>query len=302
MTRRTRSRRQDPRTARAGLRRAGSQRRLDCRCSVVSGVGLARWAPIAIRTSQAVRLACDTRVLRGRPYKRECRERFGFSTAPGTRPSIEATSCRGRGRIRRASHTTRDAVETARRGMPRRRSRALGCPRARSPSTRGNLGSRRRSIRAPLRLGARSSGVRRRADGAAMQGALRLLDGELAQAVKRGDWSLGRARTADELLASGTTADRYTSSAAARGRAQEARCERCGLDEWRGEPLSLELHHVNGDGLDQPAREPQLLCPNCHSQTENYGGRNGAPARSGQDAEPSRAARLPVVMKPPAQG
>ena len=52
------------------------------------------------------------------------------------------------------------------------------------------------------------------------------------------------------------------------------RCERCGIDEWRGEPLSMALHHVNGDGLDNRLENVAMLCPNCHSQTPNFSGRN----------------------------
>jgi hypothetical protein len=53
------------------------------------------------------------------------------------------------------------------------------------------------------------------------------------------------------------------------------RCEECGIDEWRERPLSLHLHHKNGDGTDNRLENLALLCANCHSQTDTYGGRNG---------------------------
>ncbi|HEY1273856.1 MAG TPA: HNH endonuclease signature motif containing protein [Thermoleophilaceae bacterium] len=52
------------------------------------------------------------------------------------------------------------------------------------------------------------------------------------------------------------------------------RCEACGITKWRGEPLSMALHHVNGDGTDNTLENLRLLCPNCHSQTPNFSGRN----------------------------
>jgi transposase-like protein len=51
-------------------------------------------------------------------------------------------------------------------------------------------------------------------------------------------------------------------------------CEACGLSEWRGRPLTLQLHHRNGDNLDNRIENLAVLCANCHSQTENWGGRN----------------------------
>jgi DNA-binding CsgD family transcriptional regulator len=56
---------------------------------------------------------------------------------------------------------------------------------------------------------------------------------------------------------------------------KESRCEQCGLTVWNGAPLSLALHHINGDRLDNRLVNLELLCPNCHSQTDTYSGRNG---------------------------
>ena len=51
-------------------------------------------------------------------------------------------------------------------------------------------------------------------------------------------------------------------------------CEMCGLKTWNGREISLELNHVNGDRFDHRLENLQLLCPNCHAQTENYRGKN----------------------------
>jgi DNA-binding CsgD family transcriptional regulator/5-methylcytosine-specific restriction endonuclease McrA len=56
---------------------------------------------------------------------------------------------------------------------------------------------------------------------------------------------------------------------------KEERCERCGLADWCHEPLTLALHHIDGRRNDNRLENLQLLCPNCHSQTRNYAGRNG---------------------------
>jgi HNH endonuclease len=55
---------------------------------------------------------------------------------------------------------------------------------------------------------------------------------------------------------------------------EENSCEECGISEWCDKPLSMALHHINGDGRDNRLENLALLCPNCHSQTPNFGTRN----------------------------
>ena len=50
-------------------------------------------------------------------------------------------------------------------------------------------------------------------------------------------------------------------------------CENCGLDQWLGNNIPLEIHHINGNNLDNRLENLKLLCPNCHAQTSNYRGR-----------------------------
>ncbi|MGH7754957.1 MAG: HNH endonuclease signature motif containing protein [Vulcanimicrobiaceae bacterium] len=52
------------------------------------------------------------------------------------------------------------------------------------------------------------------------------------------------------------------------------RCEDCGLSEWRGRPLSVQIDHRNGVRDDHRLENLRMLCPNCHSQTETFGARN----------------------------
>lgn len=54
----------------------------------------------------------------------------------------------------------------------------------------------------------------------------------------------------------------------------EYKCYNCGISEWHDRRLSLELHHVDGNGMNNRLENLQLLCPNCHSQTKTWGGKN----------------------------
>ena len=53
---------------------------------------------------------------------------------------------------------------------------------------------------------------------------------------------------------------------------KENKCEMCGADSWLGKRLICQLHHINGDNTDNRLENLQILCPNCHSQTDNYCG------------------------------
>lgn len=55
---------------------------------------------------------------------------------------------------------------------------------------------------------------------------------------------------------------------------KEHRCENCKRTEWEGSPIPLELHHINGDNTDNRIENIEILCPNCHAQTEHYRGKN----------------------------
>ena len=107
-----------------------------------------------------------------------------------------------------------------------------------------------------------------------------------ADAVRRGDIRpRPRAMPIEELLVVGRRTRRgHLKLRLLAAGLKEERCETCGLSEWRGRPLSIALHHINGNGRDNRLENLQFLCPNCHSQTDTFGGRNGHRGRPEADA------------------
>lgn len=55
---------------------------------------------------------------------------------------------------------------------------------------------------------------------------------------------------------------------------KQERCECCGASSWLGKKLSLELDHIDGNRYNHKLENLRILCPNCHSQTETYCGKN----------------------------
>lgn len=50
----------------------------------------------------------------------------------------------------------------------------------------------------------------------------------------------------------------------------ENKCQQCNLTSWLGKSISLELHHIDGNVLNNNLNNLELLCPNCHSLTSNH--------------------------------
>lgn len=52
-------------------------------------------------------------------------------------------------------------------------------------------------------------------------------------------------------------------------------CALCGLPpEWNGKPLVFQIDHVDGDRTNNDPTNWRMLCANCHTQTDTFGGRN----------------------------
>lgn len=55
----------------------------------------------------------------------------------------------------------------------------------------------------------------------------------------------------------------------------EYKCSKCGIGPiWDGEELALQLDHIDGDNKNNLPDNLRWLCPNCHSQTKTFAGKN----------------------------
>lgn len=80
-------------------------------------------------------------------------------------------------------------------------------------------------------------------------------------------------RTAEQILVIQKNSTRERSKLLKRALLEigrEYKCSNCQLSEWRNKEIRLEVEHINGNPLDHRPENLCFLCPNCHSQTENY--------------------------------
>lgn len=90
-------------------------------------------------------------------------------------------------------------------------------------------------------------------------------------------WSKGSRRqnkSLEDMLANPKAQSHYIKLRLIKDEILEAKCSKCGLTEWLGEPAPLELDHINGIHADNRLENLRILCPNCHAQTQTYSGKN----------------------------
>ncbi len=55
---------------------------------------------------------------------------------------------------------------------------------------------------------------------------------------------------------------------------KQRKCEICNLELWCDKPIPLQLHHIDGNHSNNNLDNLQILCHNCHAQTDTYGYKN----------------------------
>lgn len=79
--------------------------------------------------------------------------------------------------------------------------------------------------------------------------------------------------TAEQYLCSGSVIKSHTLKLKLfKDGIKAKQCEICGVSQWQGVELPLELHHKDGDHYNNELNNLMILCPNCHSIQEGNSG------------------------------
>lgn len=58
------------------------------------------------------------------------------------------------------------------------------------------------------------------------------------------------------------------------------KCSCCGISSYNDKPITLQVDHIDGNALNDDKDNLRLLCPNCHSQTDTFCGKNRGKGRT----------------------
>lgn len=60
---------------------------------------------------------------------------------------------------------------------------------------------------------------------------------------------------------------------------QDCKCLMCGVSEWMGVIISLEVDHIDGNNKNNCRENLRGLCPNCHSLTDTWRGKKSSKSK-----------------------
>ncbi len=63
-------------------------------------------------------------------------------------------------------------------------------------------------------------------------------------------------------------------------------CSSCKGTTWQGQPIPLWLDHIDGNASNNTPENFRLLCPNCDSLNETFGGKNRGNGRRSRGMKP----------------